>query len=496
LSHGELSKSVKDTARVLSDAGLGSGDVVSIVLGNSPEFVVVFLAVAEVGAVAAPLNAAYTEAEFRFYIEDAGSKVVVVHANGHANRAEPAVEAAKGLSLPIWAAECTKLGDTNASIGVGVSTATALGEKRDPSQPSPEDEVLFLHTSGTTSRPKGVPLSHRNLVTSLENIAKTYDLTCDDTTLLVMPLFHVHGLIAALLTSLAVGGTVVIPSGGKFSASAFWPSIVKYSVTWYTAVPTIHQVLLLRFEADYPKASPPKLRFIRSCSASLAPAVLEELEEKFGAPVLEAYAMTEAAHQMTSNPLPSRGMRRPGSVGIGQNVEIAILDEKNNRLGPGQIGEVCIRGSNVTAGYKNNPEANASAFAGGMFHTGDQGCIDGDGYLTLTGRIKELINRGGEKISPLEIDSALLTHPSVAEAVAFAAPDPKYGEEVNAAVVLKPSNFAREEDIRLFLTDKLAPFKVPKKVFFDTSLPRTATGKVQRRFVAQHFLSQASPGQN
>lgn len=296
--------------------------------------------------------------------------------------------------------------------------------------------------------------------------------------------------MAAMLTTLATGGAVVFPPGGKFSASAFWPALVEGGATWYTAVPTIHQILLACADKDYPH-DPPKLRFIRSCSASLAPAVLERLEQRFRAPVLEAYAMTEAAHQMTSNPLPKYGERKLGSVGVAQGgVTVAILDEENKEVGTGVVAEVCIRGENVTPGYQNNPPANETAFAGGWFHTGDQGMMDAYGYLTLTGRIKELVNRGGEKISPLEVDAVLLAHEAVEQAVSFAVPDEKYGEEVNAAVIFKEGVNIGVEDLERFALNRLAKFKAPKRYFVCSDLPRTATGKIQRRFVAKHFLDQ------
>lgn len=296
--------------------------------------------------------------------------------------------------------------------------------------------------------------------------------------------------MAAMLTTLATGGTVIFPPGGKFSASVFWPALIEGGATWYTAVPTIHQILLARADQDYP-SDPPKLRFIRSCSASLAPAVLQRLEQRFCTPVLEAYAMTEAAHQMTSSPLPKHGERKAGSVGTAQGVvKVAILDQENREVAVGIVGEVCIRGENVTSGYQNNPPANEISFAGGWFHTGDQGMLDADGYLTLTGRIKELVNRGGEKISPLEVDATLLAHEAVKEAVSFAVPDEKYGEEVNAAVIFKEGASIGVDVLDRFVLARLAPFKVPKRYFVCDDLPRTATGKVQRRFVAKHFLDQ------
>lgn len=484
LTYESLKQAVEDVKGKLEKGGLRRGDVVSIVLVNSIEFVVTFLAVTWIGAVAAPLNATYTQDEFAFYLEDANAAVVVIDPKRHP---VPAVSAAAlSLKKPTWTISYEEGKEVEVGIVENLSTTSM-------SSVCTEDDVaLFLHTSGTTSRPKGVPLTHHNLCASIRNITATYELVESDVTLLVMPLFHVHGLMCGLLSTLATGGEVVIPHGGRFSASKFWQIARERHVSWYTAVPTIHQVLLLRADQDFPQTEdgtrprPPPLRFIRSCSSALAPATLESLEETFHAKVLEAYAMTEASHQMCSNPL--RGERRPGSVGKGTNVEVAILSDSNEVLLPNSIGEVCIRGENVTKGYWNNPEANRTAFAAGWFHTGDQGQLSEDGYLTLTGRLKELINRGGEKISPLEVDAALLAHPAVAEAVSFAAPDEKYGEEVMAAVVLKDGSSTTENDLKNFCREKVAAFKVPKRFFFAQTLPRTATGKIQRRFVAAHFL--------
>uniref|UniRef100_A0A6N2KQB1 Uncharacterized protein n=1 Tax=Salix viminalis TaxID=40686 RepID=A0A6N2KQB1_SALVM len=353
------------------------------------------------------------------------------------------------------------------------------------------DVALFLHTSGTTSRPKGVPLTQLNLASSVLNIKSVYKLTESDSTVIVLPLFHVHGLLAGLLSSLVAGAAVTLPATGRFSASTFWKDMVTYNATWYTAVPTVHQILLDR-HVSKPEPAYPKLRFIRSCSASLAPVIMDRLEAAFGAPVLEAYAMTEAAHLMASNPLPEDGPHKPGSVGRPIGQEMTILNENGVAQPVGVSGEVCIRGLNVTMGYKNNPEGNKAAYQYGWFHTGDLGFLDEDGYLHLVGRIKELINRGGEKISPLEVDAVLLSHPDIAQAVAFGVPDEKYGEEINCAIIPREGLNIDEDEVLSFCKKNLATFKVPKKVFITDSLPKTATGKIQRRIVAEHFLAQIS----
>jgi oxalate---CoA ligase len=292
----------------------------------------------------------------------------------------------------------------------------------------------------------------------LENIQATYKLTNEDRTLLVMPLFHVHGLLAAFLAPLLAGGSVIVPR--RFSASEFWSDFIRHRANWYTAVPTIHQILL---KTPLPRAMP-AIRFIRSCSSPLSPKTFYELEKKFNAPVLEAYAMTEAAHQIASNPLPPR-KRKPGSVGIGQGVEIKILDQDGNEVPQGSEAEICIRGENVTRGYINNPAANQSSFTkDGFFCTGDQGKQDKDGYLILTGRIKELINKGGEKISPIELDNIIAHNPHLAEAVSFAIPDAHYGEDIGVVVVPKRQGSLSEDDLKSWMAGKVAKFKIPKKV--------------------------------
>jgi acyl-CoA synthetase (AMP-forming)/AMP-acid ligase II len=471
LTYAQLQQQIEAVMAILREGGIRAGDPVAIALPNVLEYLVVFLATTRARAVAAPLNPGYKVEEFRFYLADAGARAVVISSGDH-----PAREAANQLQIPIW--EC----GLDAHRQVFVQRQTGQGTPDlDRSTPAADDIALFLHTSGTTSRPKGVPLTHGNLMTSIANIAVTYQLTPRDRSLIVMPLFHVHGLIGATLSTLHTGGAVVIPP--RFSAGAFWELAARYGVTWYSAVPTIHQVLLQR--ADQDNAPRTGLRFIRSCSSALAPALFYELEDRFGAPVLEAYGMTEAAHQMASNPLPP-APRKPGSVGTGTGVDIVIRDEQGQNLPVGTLGEVTIRGHNVMHGYLNNPLANESSFWHGYFRTGDQGFLDDNGYLTLTGRLKELINRGGEKISPLEVDAALLEHPAVAEAVSFAAPHDKYGEEVHAAVVLKAE--ATVVEIQVFCQTRLADFKVPKVIHITDAVPRTPTGKIQRRHVAGHFL--------
>ncbi|KAI7860367.1 hypothetical protein BDC45DRAFT_494247 [Circinella umbellata] len=492
VTYPQLLETIRDFSSQLNALvpGLKPGDAIAISYLNSLEFVVSFLATGFMRLISAPLNPAYTEDEFTFYLEDSKAKVMIVPRGAVNDKTKnAAIKAAQKQGAAVI--EVHWDGQSIEAVALGSNKSGKSISRVAPSfGPQPDDVTLLLHTSGTTGRPKGVPLSHLNLTTSMHNIVNTYELTPKDRTYLVMPLFHVHGLLCGLLATLLSGGSVVIPQ--KFSASHFWKDFTDTGSNWYTAVPTIHQILLRD-----PPAQVPPIRFIRSCSSSLAPATFQAIEHHFKAPVLEAYAMTEASHQMTSNPLPSRGVHKPGSVGIGQGVEVVILNEQGN---PVEEGEVCIRGANVTRGYLNNPKATAESFTkDGYFRTGDQGKKDKDGYLVLTGRIKELINRGGEKISPLELDSVLLSSPGIAEAVSFAVPDPMYGQEVHAAVVLKDrknsgkSDAAIEKELQAFVQTKVAKFKVPKRIYITDIMPKTATGKIQRRVVSQTFFKEPAP---
>ena len=345
--------------------------------------------------------------------------------------------------------------------------------------------ALILHTSGTTSKPKIVPLLHSNIVSSAENIKSSLSLSEDDLCMNIMPLFHIHGLIAALSASIAAGGSVWCSPG--FDALKFFRWLDDASPSWFTAVPTMHQAILARSKRNKDTIEKNKLRFLRSSSASLPSQVMKELERVFSAPIIEGYGMTEATHQMASNPLPPL-VQKPGSVGREAGPKIRIAHELENHLIDG-TGEVVISGSNVTPGYENNFEANKKSFfyfeGERWFRTGDQGAFDRDGYLSLTGRLKEIINRGGEKISPLEVDEVLMDHPSVAQVLTFAVPHEKLGEDVAAALVLEEGSEVTENDLRAFASDRMVEFKVPKQIVILSEIPKGATGKLQRIGLAE-----------
>lgn len=474
-SYQQLRALIAETMAAFNAHGIGRNDRVAIVLDNGPHMASSFLAVAA-GATAAPLNPGYRAEEFEFYLTDLRAGLLVIEAG----KISPAVDVAAKLGIPI--ARLT----TWPARGAGAFTlefppgppATA----RQPGAAGPDDIALVLHTSGTTSRPKIVPLSQANICASARSVRACLALSAADRALNIMPLFHIHGLIAGVMAPLSAGGAVSCTPG--FNALKFFGWMSETRPTWYTAVPTMHQTILLRARThqDIIRGNP--LRFLRSSSSAMPPQVLHELEEVFGAPVIEAYGMTEAAHQMASNPLPP-GVRKPGTVGVAAGPEVCILDEHGQPTGPGVTGEIAIRGPNVMSGYEGNPKANAEAFTHGWFRTGDQGVMDEAGYVSITGRLKEIINRGGEKISPREVDEVLMDHPAVLQCVTFAVPHDKLGEEVAVVVVLRDGAEATADELREFAARRLADFKVPKKVVFRPEIPKGATGKLQRIGLAQ-----------
>jgi oxalate---CoA ligase len=466
VTYGNLAAIIGNSQKSLNDAGLGRGDKVAIVLPNGPHMAVAFIAVSA-SAVAAPLNPAFREDEFRNAMADLNIRALLVEIGS----ASSAIAAARTLAIPL----------IEMAPDFSLHTTT-LGVARFSGSTGHDEVALVLHTSGTTSRPKIVPLTQGNLVASANNIAKTLFLTEIDRCLNIMPLFHIHGLVAAVLASLASGGSVYCTAG--FNALKFFSQLDEVKPSWYTAVPTMHQIILSRADKNANAITANPLRFIRSSSASLPVSVFSQLEQIFGCPVIEAYAMTENAHQMTSNHLPP-GKRKPGLVGCAAGPEVAIMAVDGKLLDIGEEGEVVTRGANVTKGYENNPSANEAGFAHGWFHTGDQGYMDEDGYLKITGRLKEIINRGGEKVAPAEVDEVLLAHVAVFQAVTFAMPHDKLGEEVAAAIVLKPGHAATERELQDFMKVRLAAFKVPSKIVFLDEIPKGATGKLQRVGLAQ-----------
>ena len=469
LTYGQIADHVETLARRLSGLGVRRGDTVALSLPNGPDVVLLLLAITAVGAAAAPLNPAYTEPEYGFYLGDIAPRLMLIPASGAA-AASAAAEAAGTTLVRVDAA----------ADGPPELLAHGSGGSARSFEPGgPDDVALVLHTSGTTSRPKQVPLRQRNLMASVRTIGAHYHLGPADVSFCVMPLFHIHGLVASTFAALGAGGAVITPR--RFTPHRFWPQARERGATWLSPGPTLHQMILDRADDEGP---PETMRFVRSCSSALSPALLERAEREYRAPMLEAYGMTEASHQMSSNPLPPAA-HLPDSVGVPTGTQIRIVSKTGTFLPDGTAGEVVIRGPGVMTGYANNPAATAEAFFGEWFRTGDRGALR-DGYLFLEGRIKEMIIRGGENIAPAEIEQALLSHPAVRDAVCFGVPDDKYGELVGAAVTLEAA--ADTKDLIAHCRERLAAFKVPSRIDVLPEIPRTATGKIQRRRVAEVVL--------
>ncbi len=471
LSYGEFKIFNEKISRQLAAKNIINSDRAAIVLPNGPLMASSFLSISSYMS-AAPLNPSYKQEEFEFYLDDLKPKFLLVEPNSKSL----AVIAAKNLNIPVFE---MKIYD-NQPLG----TFELFDKETDYKNPNDFDESLVLHTSGTTSRPKIVPLSNLNIFTSAVNISKSLKLTADDHCLNIMPLFHIHGLIAVLSASAKVGASVCASNG--FNALKFLDLAETQNITWYSGVPTMHQAILLRAQKNSDKAKKLNLRFIRSSSASLPPAIFEQLNGIFQTPVIEAYGMTEATHQMASNPLPP-AIQKPGLVGMPAGPEICIMNNKNEKLSQGEIGEICIKGDNVTNGYENNPEANKQSFVNDWFRTGDEGFFDEDGYLKISGRLKEIINKGGEKISPLEVDNILMDFQPIDQALCFGYKDKMLGEDIAVAIKLKENKSCTEDDIKSYAKEKLAKFKIPKKIFIVEDIPKGATGKLQRIGLAKKF---------
>jgi acyl-CoA synthetase (AMP-forming)/AMP-acid ligase II len=478
--YAALAAVVDDVAGRLGRTGLRRGDAVGLVCANTAEFVVALLGAARAGLVVVPLDPALPGSQLSARLKGLGAQAVLI--------GPPAADTAPAalLDVPTWELrlDISDVGIATATLEIG---AGAVRYTMGTVPVLSEHDALVLFTSGTTDQAKMVPLTHTNVADSVQAICETYELGPEDATVAVMPLFHGHGLIAVLLASLASGGSVLLPERGRFSAHTFWADMRATAATWFTAAPTIHQILLQRSALEYPGPTVVPLRFVRSCSAVLNVATARAMERTLGAPVLSAYGMTETSHQATSEPLPQRGPLKPGSVGRATGVDLRVIDRNGHPCPTGTVGEVWVHGPTVARGYLADPAETARSFADGWFRTGDLGTLDEDGYLFLTGRIKNIINRGGEKISPEHVEAILAGCAGVTEAAVFAIPDPTYGERVGAAVVVGDPGSVVPEQILQSCRGQLAPFELPDRLEVVAALPHTAKGALDRRAVQNRY---------
>ncbi|MDQ0597703.1 acyl-CoA synthetase (AMP-forming)/AMP-acid ligase II [Streptomyces canus] len=477
LSYRGLAALADGVAARLGGTGLRRGDAVGLICANTAEFVVALLGAARAGLVAAPLDPALPAPQLAARVHALGARAALLG---------PAATNAAPLPVPAWPLRVDVSRAGTAAVAFEPGTCAAPQGSGAAGELSSQD-ALVLFTAGTTERAKMVPLTHANVAASVHRLCLTYELGPGDATVAVMPFFHGHGLFAALLASLASGGCVLLPERGRFTAGTFWNDMRAVGATWFTAAPAIHEILLDRSEREYPGPQAQALKFVRSGSAPLNPATQRALERTFGAPLLSAYGMTESSHQAASEPLPGRGVLKHGSVGRPTGVEIRVLDRGGRACPVGVEGELWVHGPTVARGYLGDREETAYTFVDGWLRTGDLGILDADGYLSLTGRIKNLINRGGEKISPEHVEDILTGCPGVADAAVFAVPDTVYGQRVGAAVVVRESEGVGPGEILRYCRDRLAAFEVPDRLELVTALPYTAKGGLDRKAVQARF---------
>ena len=474
LSYSDLKTNILANSQALNKFNNKKKKKFAYVCSPGPESITIFLILIE-NFSAAPLNPNYTTEEFLIYLQDLKCDAIIIEENNSKN----AVKAAKKLKLPIIEYRKSKDNFSGKIDLLGIQNnklkkILVRNQKNDFNYF--KEKRLILHTSGTTSKPKTVELTQKNIFSSSQNIINSLKLNSDDKCLNLMPLFHIHGLIGCVLSTILSGGTIVASNG--FNALNFFSYLKEFNPSWFSAVPTMYQMILKRKKTNKFKYYN-RIRFVRSSSAPMPNILINEIETFFGCPLIEAYGMTEASHQITSNKLDKINYKRK-TVGKPQGVKVSILTKNNEIKNKNVFGEILIKGDSIITEYKNNDKANRESFFKNWLKTGDQGFIDKDGFLKISGRLKEIINRGGEKISPFEIDQILLNHSDIREAVSFSFPNKVLGEVIYCAVVLEDDISTNEEKIKQYLKDHLSIFKIPEKFFFLKELPKNSTGKIKR----------------
>jgi acyl-CoA synthetase (AMP-forming)/AMP-acid ligase II len=481
LSYHALATLVDDVTARLGDTGLHRGDAIGLVCTNTAEFVVALLASARAGLVVAPMDPTLPASQMSARLEALGAQAVLI---GPPPADAPRLIARADVATWSLRLRISPAGTATAELDTG---APVVRQVQGGGHELSADDALVLFTAGTSDQAKMVPLTHANVAASVQSICATYELGPGDATVAVMPFFHGHGLFAALLASLASGGCVLLPEQGRFSAPTFWDDVRDVGATWFTAVPTIHEILLDRSAHEYPGPQVVPLKFVRSCGAPLNAATQRALERTLGAPLLSAYAMTESTHLATSEPLPHAGPLKHGSVGLPTGVDLRVVGQNGHTCPAGAQGEVWVHGPTVARGYLADPAGTAHSFPDGWFRTGDLGSLDEDGYLFLAGRINSLINRGGETISPEHVEDILAGCPGVTDAAVFAIPDATVGQRVGAAVVVCEGEGIGAERILQYCRHRLSAAEVPDRLEVVDSLPRTAEGGLDRRAVDARY---------
>ena len=475
-SYTQFEQAVTRAARLLQSHGVVKGDVVSLLMPNSAEYIIAYFACWQLGALAGPVNSLLKEEEISFVMNNSAAKTILIHSEFQARLANIRKDLPHLKSVIVFDDEAMATRDfANPS-----STNLSLSDI------NLDDEAIIIYTSGTTGKPKGCLLTHGNLIANARQISEWLQFTKDDRLLSIMPLFHMNAVSVTTLSALHAGGSTVVSP--RFSASRFWQIISDYEITSFGSVATMLSMLLSTYPDGVPAGlKTDQLRFAMCGSAPVPAEVMQRFEETFHCLVIEGYGLSESTCRSTFNPPDKR--RRAGSCGVAIGNEMRVVDDEDKEVPDGELGEIVMRGENILKGYYRNEEATAIAFRNGWFHTGDVGYRDPDGFFYIVDRKSDMIIRGGENIYPREIDEVLYQHPAVAAAATIGVPDPLYGEDVAAFVVLKAGTRATEEEIISFCREHLADYKVPKTVKFVSDIPKGPTGKLLKRELASQFAS-------
>jgi long-chain acyl-CoA synthetase len=483
----EFQAAVDRAATLLASQGIGKGDVVSLLMPNSAEYIIAYFACWKIGALAGPVNSLLKEHEIEFVMNNSEAKAILVHSEFQAiiEKIRSKLPHLQTIINFDNEAEATRSCQKPGREG-GPLSQDALTDARTSDTISRDDDAIIIYTSGTTGKPKGCLLTHANIIANARQISEWLNFSESDRLLTIMPLFHMNAVSVTTMSALYAGGSTVISP--RFSASRFWNLLSDYKITSFGSVATMLSMLLNTYPDGVPEGLvTDQLRFAMCGSAPVPAEVMKKFEEIFNCPVIEGYGLSESTCRSTFNPPDER--RRAGSCGMPIGNEMKVVDDDDNEVGEGELGEIVLRGENILKGYFKNPEATERAFRGGWFHTGDIGYRDQEGFFYIVDRKSDMIIRGGENIYPREIDEVLYQHPAVAAAATIGVPDQLYGEEVAAFIVLKEGKRATEEELISHCQAELADYKCPKSIRIVRDIPKGPTGKLLKRELARTYSS-------